>query len=154
LGLVAALAAGVRFVLLEPQATPSPETIAPLFPNDSPETIDLVRRAVGSEGILALHIKRYKVRLARWPDSLDDLTRQPPDLKPGEVWDGPYIHAVGLLTDPWGNRYRYQVPGGRNTQSYDLWSLGPDGEDNSGDEIGNWSEKTLIPPEAGPSSGD
>ncbi len=69
LGLVAALAAGVLFVLLEPQPTPSPETAAPLFPNNSPETIDLVQRTVGSEGILALHVRRYKLRLARWPDS-------------------------------------------------------------------------------------
>ncbi|MHC4088902.1 MAG: type II secretion system protein GspG [Planctomycetota bacterium] len=143
-GLVAALAAGVRYVLQEPRAVPQPEAGLPDFTNDTSQTIHRVRRSVGSEGILAMHIKRYELRLGRWPGSLDDLIRQPEDLEPGEVWDGPYIHAEALLSDPWGNRYRYQTPGLHNINGYDLWSAGPDGKDDSGDEIGNWSPGTAT----------
>ena len=149
--LVVALALGVRYVLYEPRATPSPEAVLPDLPDTSAQTIDRVRKAVGAEGILAPHINRYQVRLGRWPSSLDDLIRCPPDLKPGEVWDGPYIHAKRLLIDPWGNHYRYRAPGRHNTASYDLWSVGPDGRDGSGDEIGNWTRGEATPAEEHPS---
>ncbi|MEM9226483.1 MAG: type II secretion system protein GspG [Verrucomicrobiota bacterium] len=39
--------------------------------------------------------------------------------------------------DPWDKPYQYRYPGTRNTSSYDLWSLGPDGVE-SDDDIGNW----------------
>lgn len=145
--LVVALVFGVRYLLHEPRAPWSPEADLPDLPDTSTQTIDRVRKAVGAEGILASHINRYQVRLGRWPSSLDDLIRCPPDLKPGEVWDGPYIHAKRLLIDPWGNHYRYRAPGRHNTASYDLWSVGPDGRDGSGDEIGNWTRGPATPAE-------
>ena len=37
--------------------------------------------------------------------------------------------------DPWDNPYRYRCPGIRNPKSYDLWSLGPDGEVGTEDDI-------------------
>lgn len=42
------------------------------------------------------------------------------------------------LKDPWGHEYQYANPGRQNPTGYDLWSLGPDGQDNTGDEFGNW----------------
>ena len=41
--------------------------------------------------------------------------------------------------DPWGNPYQYKQPGTRNAQSFDVYSLGPDGREG-GDDIGNWSD--------------
>jgi len=46
------------------------------------------------------------------------------------------ITSVGLhfnpdtdqLVDPWNNPYYYQCPGTMNTQTFDLWSMGPDGK--------------------------
>lgn len=52
-----------------------------------------------------------------------------------------YLKAVPK--DPWGNPYQYQYPGTRNTDSFDLWSFGPDGvAGGEGDnaDIGNWEE--------------
>jgi general secretion pathway protein G len=48
------------------------------------------------------------------------------------------------LVDPWGNYYRYRSPGVENQTSFDLWSYGPNGQDDSNnpdksDDINNWS---------------
>ena len=42
------------------------------------------------------------------------------------------------LLDPWKRRYRYRFPGTHNKDSYDLYSLGPDGIEDTEDDIGNW----------------
>ena len=41
--------------------------------------------------------------------------------------------------DPWGNEFQYAYPPERGTRDFpDIWSLGPDGEDNTEDDITNW----------------
>ncbi|MBI3330474.1 MAG: type II secretion system protein GspG [Candidatus Omnitrophica bacterium] len=70
---------------------------------------------------------------------------------PNDVdWGGPYMEFKqdelkgGELVDPWGNPYEYvSVNGGspkHRERSYDLYSLGPNGqdEDGAGDDIYNW----------------
>lgn len=42
------------------------------------------------------------------------------------------------LIDPWGRKLVYRNPGKHNTSSYDVFSLGPDGIENTEDDIGNW----------------
>lgn len=42
------------------------------------------------------------------------------------------------LKDPWQQPFQYRIPGEHNPQSFDLWSLGPDGVEG-GDDITNWS---------------
>lgn len=70
-------------------------------------------------------------------DGLEMLMDQP-DEAPN--WRGPYLKKpVGL--DPWKNPYMYECPGKHNTNGYDLWSVGPDGRDGGGDDIGNWVEE-------------
>ncbi len=41
------------------------------------------------------------------------------------------------IIDPWKNPYQYKIPGIRNKDSYDVYSLGADGV-KSEDDIGNW----------------
>lgn len=55
-----------------------------------------------------------------------------------EKWKGPYIPPATPL-DPWRREYRYQFPGLKNPNGFDLWSLGRDGI-KSDDDIGNWKE--------------
>jgi general secretion pathway protein G len=43
-----------------------------------------------------------------------------------------------LRDDPWGNPYRYDVPGQRSGGAYDVYSAGPDGKPGTADDIGNW----------------
>ena len=42
--------------------------------------------------------------------------------------------------DPWGNEYVYVQPGRRNPKSFDLYSKGKDGQENTEDDIGNWNQ--------------
>lgn len=42
------------------------------------------------------------------------------------------------LFDPWGNPYQYRRPGKSNPDTYDIYSLGPDGKEGTPDDIGNW----------------
>lgn len=49
---------------------------------------------------------------------------------------GGYIKR--LRDDPWGNPYRYDVPGQRSGAGYDVYSSGPDGKPGTADDIGNW----------------
>lgn len=60
----------------------------------------------------------------------------PPEPK---KWKGPYLKK-GVPVDPWGNEYKYGFPGAHNPSSFDLWSMGPDGQDGGGDDIANWGE--------------
>jgi type II secretion system protein G len=42
------------------------------------------------------------------------------------------------LKDPWQRRLRYIIPGVHNPDSYDLYSLGSDGIEETEDDITNW----------------
>ena len=42
------------------------------------------------------------------------------------------------LIDPWGRKIVYRNPGKRTPGGYDVFSLGPDGLENTEDDIGNW----------------
>jgi general secretion pathway protein G len=55
----------------------------------------------------------------------------------GKSWHGPYLaHDAG--NDPWGNPYVYRYPGTHNPYSLDVFSMGPDGREGGGDDVGNW----------------
>jgi general secretion pathway protein G len=43
------------------------------------------------------------------------------------------------VKDPWGRSYKYVNPGKHNTDGYDVYSTGQDGQDGAEDNIGNWS---------------
>ncbi len=75
----------------------------------------------------------YDVDTGRYPSSLNDLMTQPSDAK---GWKGPYLDNMPV--DPWGHPYVYVFPGRKNTSGFDLYSMGPDGQDGTPDDIGNW----------------
>ena len=91
------------------------------------------------EGGIALALDLYEVDNGRYPANLEDLVTKPSD---ASNWKGPYLKK-GLAKDPWGNAYVYRIPGNHNTASYDLYSIGPDKQDGSPDDIVNW--KTEAP---------
>jgi general secretion pathway protein G len=41
--------------------------------------------------------------------------------------------------DPWGHPYQYRNPGKHNPDKYDVYSMGPDGQPDNEDDIGNWT---------------
>jgi len=83
----------------------------------------------------------YRIQLGDYPstaEGLQALVVSPPDKT--DRWHGPYIDAEGgkIAQDPWGHDYKYAYPGTHNKDGYDLWSVGKDGIDGTGDDIGNW----------------
>lgn len=44
-------------------------------------------------------------------------------------------HLDSKPLDPWGNEYRYRYPGSRDPNEPEIISLGPDGKENTADDI-------------------
>ena len=75
----------------------------------------------------------FEVDNGFFPKNLQDLVQAPSTAK---NWHGPYLDSIPM--DPWGNAYIYYYPGKHNPSGYDLLSVGPDGKENTDDDIGNW----------------
>lgn len=74
-------------------------------------------------------LERFAIDCGRYPDDsegLEVLLVMPDDLE--GKWSGPYLKR-SLLVDPWENPIVYVAEGEINPGSYDLVSLGADGED-------------------------
>lgn len=69
------------------------------------------------------------------------LLEAPSDVENTKNWNGPYVESVPK--DPWDHEYQYAYPGTHNEKKDmpDIWSVGPDGEDGTDDDIGNWSNE-------------
>lgn len=48
--------------------------------------------------------------------------------------------------DPWGHSYQYRNPGKHNPDKYDVFSMGPDGQPDTADDIGNWTDAPAATP--------
>ena len=85
----------------------------------------------------------YRLDTARYPSTAQGLRAlvQKPDDPTVRNWKpGGYLSRASR--DPWGNDYRYAYPGARGRE-YDLYSLGPDGQEGTDesdkDNVGNWN---------------
>lgn len=89
-------------------------------------------RARTDLAILTNACKSFKLRHDEWPEKLEDLLKPPSKRRP-------YLEDDKLLTDPWGNKYKYDSKGKHhNGARPDIWTIGPDKK-----EIGNWPEKPV-----------
>lgn len=83
----------------------------------------------------------YQLDNARYPtadqglEALIQESTAPP--VPKNFTPGGYLKR-DQLKDIWGAPFQYQIPGTRNPHAFDLWSLGPDGQEGT-DDITNWS---------------
>ncbi len=85
-------------------------------------------------------LQAYKLDMGDFPasgDGLEALRNAPSNLRNVDKWSGPYLDSPVPL-DPWGNPYQYEYPGKYDTEQPDIWSFGPDGIDNTDDDVGNW----------------
>jgi general secretion pathway protein G len=89
----------------------------------------------------------FEVDVGRYPttqEGLGALITRPADVSEAN-WRGPYnftpedLTAKGLK-DPWGHELVYRCPGVHNPDTYDLYSVGPDGKEGTDDDIGNWAK--------------
>ncbi len=70
----------------------------------------------------------FKLEVGRYPtteEGLDALIRNPGTIPD---WSGPYLQKKNVIPkDPWKHSYIYRCPGQHG--EYDLYSLGPDGQE-------------------------
>ncbi len=86
------------------------------------------------ESNLSLVLDLYEMDMGSFPENMEYLI-----IRPGgsESWHGPYVKKKKIL-DPWGRPYAYKCPGEHNPDSYDLYSVGKDGQPGTEDDIKNW----------------
>lgn len=106
---------------------------------------------------LSSALDTYRLNMGHYPTEqeggLDALTKKPTfeNERQGDKWQGPYVKPGTRLEDPWGHKLRYEVVDraaetGENKSAlpYKLFSVGPDGQPDTDDDI-----KHLAGTEAG-----
>jgi general secretion pathway protein G len=124
------LLAGALVVFVLPQQKGAEKNTTKLFVSQIANAIDM-----------------YRLNLGHYPTEqeggLDALLKKPAyeNERMGEKWNGPYLKAGTVLDDPWGNKIRYELNdrSGDNEKSgglpYKLFSVGPDGQPDTDDDI-------------------
>ena len=97
----------------------------------------------------------YRLNLGHYPTEqeggLDALAKKPTfeNERQGEKWQGPYLKPGTSLDDPWGFKIRYEpiAAGGDGAEAgntsalpYKLFSVGPDGQPDTDDDIKHGAE--------------
>lgn len=86
-----------------------------------------ITKVQGDLGILQGLITSYEAqRGGRLPSSVQVLL------------DKNIVTDESVITDPWGHRYILVTPAKRSKDRYDIFSTGPDGQEGTQDDIGNW----------------
>lgn len=88
---------------------------------------------------LTMTLDRYRTNSQTYPTTaqgLKALAERPSAAPVPREWKK-LIELEGL-NDPWGRIYQYRYPGIKKPDSFDIYSLGKDGIDGTGDEKGNW----------------
>jgi general secretion pathway protein G len=83
---------------------------------------------------IAKSVELYKLQNGSFPTTAQGLSvlASPPKGKP--IMDK-------LPKDPWNNDYIYVIPGQKNPNKFDVRSKGPDGQEGTEDDAGNWAEE-------------
>ena len=90
--------------------------------------------------LLGAALDQYRLDIGTYPTTaqgLEALQSNPNAPR----WNGPYLRKA-VPRDPWDNPYKYDPKGKKNQNGYDIWSMGPDGQDGTEDDIGNWKSKS------------
>ena len=97
--------------------------------------IDLTKTQVQQ---LGSDLERFKLHCGSYPTELAQLLEKP-EGDEFKDWAGPYIKTAAK--DAWGRPLEYRSPGEYNSNGYDLWSMGHNGQSGDDDDIANWEKK-------------
>ncbi|RFC50657.1 MAG: general secretion pathway protein G [Verrucomicrobia bacterium] len=88
---------------------------------------------------IKLPLSSYRIAMGDYPSTAEGLQAliTAPASK-ADSWHGPYFSDPKIPVDPWGETYVYKYPGVHNPKGYDIYSKGPDKQDGTADDIGNW----------------
>jgi general secretion pathway protein G len=96
----------------------------------------------------------YRLNLGHYPTEqeggLDALVKKPSfeNERMGDKWSGPYVKPGTTFDDPWGHKIRYELAdraaAGETAGAlpYKLYSVGPDGQPDTDDDIKLAAEST------------
>jgi general secretion pathway protein G len=88
---------------------------------------------------LGTAITTFHLECGFYPQALDNLINPPSGGRTCKGYpNNGFLEKKEIPKDPWGGDYNYLSPGTHNSDGYDLWSLGPDQEDGTEDDITNW----------------
>ena len=98
-----------------------------------------MQKAVSDINALETSLSMYKMDNYKYPSTeqgLEALVTET-DIEPGprRFPEGGYVKR--LPKDPWGSEYQLLNPGEHGNM--DVFSMGPDGEPGTDDDIGNWN---------------
>jgi len=92
-------------------------------------------------------LKLFKIDNGFYPSTeqgLAALVQKPETGRVTRNWrEGGYLEKGVIPKDPWDNDFKYLNPGVHN-RDFDLWSMGPDGEDGGEGkdaDVTNWEER-------------
>jgi len=75
----------------------------------------------------------YKLQIGSYPSTAQGLSSLVSPPKGKSIMEK-------VPKDPWGNEYIYTRPGQHNSRKFDIASKGPDGQEGTEDDVGNWDE--------------
>jgi len=102
-----------------------------------------VKAARAQIGVFESALGIFQVNIGDYPSTdqgLESLREAPSDLNNPDDWAGPYLQKA-VPKDPWGQPYQYEYPGTHDEQMPDIWSMGPDMQNGTDDDVGNWVEE-------------
>ncbi len=96
---------------------------------------------VGPSSTLSMAIEQYFMQLGHYPEQLMDLAERPDDVDEDDDRWYQFVNSTADFMDPWQKELVYRYPGDVNEDGFDLLSIGPDGEEDSEDDIGNFRKE-------------
>ncbi len=110
----------------------------------APQVIKYLGRAKTDTARVDIHnigqaLDLFRLDVGRYPtqqEGLQAIVAKPAGL---DRWQGPYVKQAKMPADPWGEPYRYRIPGEHG--EYDLYSLGADntpGGTGENQDVANW----------------
>jgi general secretion pathway protein G len=83
----------------------------------------------GDIASITVALKLYRLQNDKFPTTEEGLKALVPK------------HLEKTPKDPWKNEYEYKYgSGARSTAGFDIWSLGPDGQEGTEDDVNNWDD--------------
>jgi len=93
-------------------------------------------KAAADANTIQTNLVRYKTTAGYFPSQaqgLEALTKKPSGTPVPKNWYK--MTEPNALIDPWGRPFQYRNPGKKNTDGYDVFSLGKDGIEGTADDV-------------------
>lgn len=102
-----------------------------------------IGKAQGDITTLDNALSMYAMQVGDYPTTEQGLKALMTNLDNNPDWNGPYLRK-GIPNDPWKEPYVYRRESTHENVDFDLYSKGPDKQENTDDDIGNWSTEAKV----------